>query len=391
MLTQRRIRDAEPGPETRILWDGRIAGFGLRIAKGGTKSYVLSFRTVEGRQRRTTLGRVTEITLKEARERAGKQLAAIRDGADPVEARQEAREAPTVDDGLRRFFGEYAPAREKLGRMKPSTLRDYGWMARRYIEPALGRRKIGSVTRRHVERMVAPLPGPQRNRVLALTSRLFNTFTDWGWRPENSNPCRGIEKAKVEARDRTLSPSELAALSKALSEHEKQNPAAVAAIRVAALTGLRISEVLGIRWRDVDFETGRLALPQTKVGARVHSLPDPALDVIRQLPRLSPRWVFSADGKAAITYKTLNVHFHRVCATAGIEGARPHDLRRTIATGMAAAGVGSHILRDALGWRTTQMADRYVRSMGSPVHAARQAIGAEIAAQMAGHLEADPT
>ena len=53
-------------------------------------------------------------------------------------------------------------------------------------------------------------------------------------------------------------------------------------------------------------------------------------------------------------------------------------------TRAAAAGVGTHVLRDLLGHKTTSMADRYVRAVGSPVRDAREAIGAEIATAMAG-------
>ena len=53
-------------------------------------------------------------------------------------------------------------------------------------------------------------------------------------------------------------------------------------------------------------------------------------------------------------------------------------------TRAAAAGVGSHVLRDLLGHKTTAMADRYVRAVGNPVREAREQVGAEIAAAMAG-------
>ena len=55
-----------------------------------------------------------------------------------------------------------------------------------------------------------------------------------------------------------LEPSELAALAGALNDAEPSSPAAGAAIRFAAVTGLRIGEVLAIRWEHIAFETGRL-------------------------------------------------------------------------------------------------------------------------------------
>jgi len=53
-------------------------------------------------------------------------------------------------------------------------------------------------------------------------------------------------------------------------------------------------------------------------------------------------------------------------------------------TNAAAAGVGTHVLRDLLGHRSSAMADRYVRSVGSPVADAREAVGSAMAAAMAG-------
>ena len=67
-------------------------------------------------------------------------------------------------------------------------------------------------------------------------------------------------------------------------------------------------------------------------------------------------------------------------------GIRPAlgDLRRTVMTVAAASGIGSHVLRDLLGHRTTAMADRYIRAVGNPVRDAREQVGAAISAWMAG-------
>ena len=63
MLTERRIRDAKPGPKTRILWDAQVKGLGVRITPAGAKSFILNYY-VGGRERRATLARVSEVTLK---------------------------------------------------------------------------------------------------------------------------------------------------------------------------------------------------------------------------------------------------------------------------------------------------------------------------------------
>ena len=78
---------------------------------------------------------------------------------DPLERKREAREAPTVGDGLRRFFDEFALARLEMGRLSPRTVTDYRWMAGRFLEPVLGKRKIADVTRDHIEPIVSHCRG----------------------------------------------------------------------------------------------------------------------------------------------------------------------------------------------------------------------------------------
>ena len=385
MLTERIIRDAKPEPVQRVLWDSQIKGLGVRVTVAGAKSYVIDFRT-GGRQRRATIGRCSGMSLREARERAARELASIREGeADPLERRREGREAPTVGEGLDRFLDEYAPERIRLERLSPRTLQTYRNQAKLYIRPALGKRRVADVTRRDIELTVRRLPNATRNRCLALLSRLFNLWETWGHRPQHTNPCRGVERARLEPRDRVLAPSELGVLSAALNQLDERFPASVAAIRVAALTGLRISEVLAIRWEHVDFESRRVTLPQTKTGRRQHDLPAAALAVVRSRPRVNRNpWVFSADIRGPLTYRTARTHFMQAAKLAGLPDVRLHDLRRTVATGAAAAGVSAPILQQLLGHKTAQAANRYVRDLGAPVAAARRAIGEAIAGAMAG-------
>ena len=277
MLTERIVRDASAAATTVILWDREIKGLGLRITPAGARSYVLNYRKA-GRSHRATLARAGELPLREVRERAGRELAAIRAGGDgPLARREQARAAPTVNEGIDRFFSEFVPRRQDAGRMSERTAAKYAAQAKRTVRPAIGNFKIAEVTRGDVESAVARLPKVQRNRTLAFVSRLFNLFEHWEYRGQFTNPARGIERGIEEPRDRTLSPAELSAIGSALDRTEAESPAAAAAIRVAALTGLRIGEVLSIRWENVDFEGARVTLPETKTGRRIQALSAPAL------------------------------------------------------------------------------------------------------------------
>ena len=382
-LTERLIREAKPGAKRRILWDRQLTGLGVKVFPSGAKAYVLRYR-VGGTERLATLARCSEISVKAARERAGAELVRIRDGeADPLRRREQARRAPTMAEFIGQFFEVEAPARIERGRMKPGTVEVYRYQADKHILPAIGRHRVADVARGDVERMVAALPAVTRNRVLSLASRLFTLAERWELRPQGTNPTRYVERAREQARDRTLSPSEFAVLAGALKEAESRSPINVAAIRFAAVTGLRIGEVLAVRWEHVDFETGRLTLPDTKTGRRVHDLPSAALAVLATLPRWGD-WTFSNNAKVPATYKRVRETFARVAEAAGLEDVRLHDLRRSMMTQAALAGVGPHVLRDLLGHRDTTMADRYIRTLDAPVREAREQVGASIAAMMDG-------
>ena len=155
------------------------------------------------------------------------------------------------------------------------------------------------------------------------------------------------------------------------------------------MTGLRIGEVLTMAWADVDFEGGRVVLPDTRTGRRWQPLSSAALEALASHPRLhGSEHVFTTTGARAITYKTTLAAFRRAAKRAGIENVRFHDLRRTLMTRAAAEGIGTHALRDLLGHKTTTMADRYIRHQGAAVAEATERMGRSMVAVMSGRPKA---
>ena len=377
MLTERRIRDAKPGAKTVLLRDAKVVGLAVRVAPGGTKAYVLDYRA-NGARRLATLARCSEISLEQARDMAGRDLVAIRAGeADPVRDRAERLAAPTVNDGLDRFFREFVPARIEQGRMKPGTVREYTKQANLTVRPGLGNIKIADVTRADVERAVAKRGPVQRNRTIAFISRLFTAFERWEYRPQNANPAKLVERTREEPRERVLAPSEIEAIGEALAAHD--HPFAVAALRFLMLTGWRNGEALAMQWDAVNFETGEIVLASTKTGRAVRTVDAMALQAIADLPRINRvPGVF-----AGLTYGTLRKHWLVVCEAAGVPDCRLHDMRRTVATTMAAAGMSAFILRDLMGHKTLAMANRYVRA-GSALQDAQAATASRMAGMMGG-------
>ena len=263
MLTERTIRSKKPDRRTRIYWDTNLKGLGFRITPAGSRAFVLRYIDAKGKQRLATLARVGEVSLREIRELAGRELLKIRMGeAGPLSRRQKRRDAVTVAQGIGTFFEEFCPNRIQNGKMTARTVHDYEKMAARYLIPAIGKLDVDEIQRSHIEAMVRPLRPVLRNRVLALASRIFRYFEDQGLRTQYSNPCRGVERSREEPRDRTLTRAEISALGKALAK-ANVDPIKRAVIQVAMLTGLRISEVISLRW-----EWGEFRVPQR--AAAVH-------------------------------------------------------------------------------------------------------------------------
>ena len=385
MLTERKIRDAKPGSKTTILRDAEVRGLGVRITPAGAKAYVLDYRAA-GRRRLATLARCSEISLKDARAMAGRELVAIRAGeADPVRDRQAAKDAPTVADGLDRFFEEWAPRRIADGLISERTVYDYRKQAGRTIRPGLGKLKIEEVTRADIDRALAKVAPVQRNRQLALLSRLFNQWARWEWCAQGHNPAKLIDRTREHPRDRVLAPSEIQSLGRALSEVD--SPFAAAGLRFLMLTGWRNGEALALRWDSVDFETGEIVLASTKTGRDRRTVGAAALEIVASLPRINGNpFVFAGSYGKALSYKTLHSAFARACERAGIADARLHDIRRTLATSAASTGLSLTGLRDLLNHKTTTMAARYARRADSVLKQTQD----EMADRMAALMDGEP-
>ena len=145
--------------------------------------------------------------------------------------------------------------------------------------------------------------------------------------------------------------------------------------------------MIAMRWDDIDFESGRVHLRDSKTGSRVHDLPRAALPLVQNLPRYNT-FVFSSGRMsprpAPVTYRTVRRHFLEVVAAAGLNDVRLHDLRRTLITVAAASGENVFVVRGLLGHQTTVVAAQYVQEGRLDVRGARERAGSTVAAMMDG-------
>ena len=140
-LTKRIVESSQPEASDLFLWDDEVAGFGLRLRPSGRRSFIVQYRTREGRQRRRTLGRFPVMTVDQARRDAKEWLMGAQRGTDLAEAADRQRRAATVAELCERFIADHA-ARHK----KPASAAEDQRVFATYVEPALGTRKAASVS-----------------------------------------------------------------------------------------------------------------------------------------------------------------------------------------------------------------------------------------------------
>ena len=84
-------------------------------------------------------------------------------------------------------------------------------------------------------------------------------------------------------------------------------------------------------------------MPATKTGRRVHDLSTAALQVLGALPRLNRLGLHDREQRGRSPIAPSAKHFAEAATAAGLADVRLHDLRRTVMTAAAAAGVGTHM------------------------------------------------
>ena len=281
-----------------------------------------------------------------ARVRAAEIITDARAGKNPKGRRSN---APTMWALGERFLQEYVP-----NHCKQSTAVEYRRSVELFINPRIGKLRVPDVQRSDVAALHHDLRETpyQANRTLGVLSKMFNLAELWELRPDGSNPCRHVKRFKEEKRERFLSDEEYRRLGSALREIEQERseaPAAIAAIRLLMLTGCRLSEIQKLRWEHVDLEAGELKLPETKTGAKVVHLGEPAIAVLRGIERRDGNsWVIA--GRKEGSHLTDRQHpWRRIRARAGLDDLRIHDLRHSFASGGLLVGEGLPMIGKLLG------------------------------------------
>jgi integrase len=330
-------------PPGVMLWDTTLIGFGVRRQRRGA-FYLLRYR-IAGRQRFRTIGRHgSPWTPDTARREATRLLGVVAGGVDPAQ-----RSEPVAST----FGAEVARYLERQrASLKPRSFIETQRNLLRHAAP-LHDLALTDITRRAIAVRLGEIEttsGPvSRNRVRASLSAFFA----WAIREglTEINPVTGTGRAAETSRTRVLTQAELAELWAALDESPYSD-----IVRLLILTGQRRAEIGWLRWSEIDFDRGLIVLaPARTKNKRLHevSLSAPAFAILQR------RWIIHGERAEATAgrsefifgirgFKGWARHKARIDRKLSFADYTLHDIRRSVATGMAEIGVQPHIIEAVL-------------------------------------------
>jgi integrase len=364
-LTEAAVRNKRGHKDKRVeIHDSN--GLYLVIQPSGAKSWALRYR-VGGRSRKFTLGPYGEdpaINLAKARSLASAEMLKVKTGGDPARDRR-TESADTFESIARRFLERYARPKNRswkeaarlLGLIPDPANADKDDPATFIVRKGSavdrwGGRKISEIRREDVLSLLddivdggAPVGA---NRVLTAVRKLFNWAAGRYALP--ANPCDRVQRPTNEvSRDRVLTDEELRLIWQAAG---KRGWPFGPIVQLLILTGQRREEVAGMAWSELNLKEGASTwhLPRGRVkNDNGHDVPlsAQALNIIGQVRKVAGvDLLFSTTGKTAVS------GFSRE-KTALVEHVRfddwwLHDLRRTMASGMARLGVSLPVIEKIL-------------------------------------------
>jgi integrase len=350
VLTSRTVQTIKPGAKRGEIPDRHLPGLYLVVQPkpSGAKSWAVRYRH-NGAPRKHTLGPYPRIDLKNARTLAAKALRAVAEGRDPGREHAERREADldTVAAITEKFVKLHC-----IRSNRPRTAAETRRLLNSYVLPRWRHRLLRDITRRDVldllDRIVENGKPIAANRVFSAVRKLFN----WAVARDiiAASPCVGVKPPTAErSRDRVLNDAELRQVWQSANT---LGGTFGALVKLLALTGQRRDEVAGMRWSEIDLDARLWTLAAERVkNNKPHavSLSEPAWAVLSALPRIvGSDFVLTTTGDGPASGYAKGKCRLDALLPADMPPWRLHDLRRTVATGMARLGVNLPVIEKVL-------------------------------------------
>lgn len=402
--------DVDKLPPNTIVWDsgkGAVTGFGVRRQRRFPIFFVKY--SVGGRQRWHTIGRSgAPWTVDQARSEAKKILGRVASGEDPAVERDTAvtTTIPIVMSDLCERYLIAASSGIILTRFnrpkKASTLAIDMGRVERHIKPLIGPIPVSDVDGRVVKRLIedvtrgktaADIKTKTRGRAIvtggaATATRVADLLSGiMTWAVDegivSANPVHKIRRFRSEPRQRFLSNGELAQLGVALkagvaNTGQKLHPYVITILLILCLTGCRASEIVTLRWSEVDLEQRCLRLADTKSGRSLRAIGKTPLGLLAgQTRNPSSDFVFPA-ARGSSNYQGFKKDAPRLFKSAGLLGVTSHVLRHTFASVASELGYSDGTIAGLLGHKGRGVTSRYIHRPDAALAAAAETTSAAI-------------
>jgi len=349
-----------PGKKQSIYWDGKTPSLGLRVTESGSKSYIfqteLNSKTIRitiGDQRIWTIGKAQAeaIRLKtmtdsgiDPRQVKADEVAA-KEAATAAQEIQEIRETVTIGKAWEEYVTAMKPTwgalhlHDHMRSMQPggekrarsSKLTEPGTLA------SLALIRLVDLT---PEKMTewAKVEGAKRPARARNARTLLSTFLNWcishpaysAIVTNNAAQNKEVKKflGKATTKNDALQREQLSVWFKTVKQI--QNPVISAYLQALLPTGARPSELISVRWDDIDFQWNSMTIKDKADGLRVIPLTPYVSHLLANLPRRN-QWVFSSPTSASGHLVEPRIAHDKACAVAGVV-VTLHGLRRSFAS-----------------------------------------------------------
>ena len=290
-LTKRNVDALQPTDRPWIAWDDKISGFGVRVQPSGTRTFVVNYRAGDGGRKapnkRVTLGRYGRITPDKARRMAQELLGRVAGGDDPASERAEARRMPTLQEA----FDDYMAANPNR---KARTVERYHQNMRINLH-GWRNRPLDAIARRDIEgrfNLITEEHGwAGANQTISLLRSIYrrSCVDHEGLRNPVELWLAGGGRYHPKRRRRISAPSEVLPRWRAGVDAVGLPPAHRDIFLVGVYTGMRLGEIVSLRWERLELERRILRVEETKTGEPLE------LPMTRQLAAIFERR--RADGE----------------------------------------------------------------------------------------------
>lgn len=370
-FTEDRLRKIEPAATDKREYysDTTTTGLRLQVTKTGNKTF--HFQVWSSEKQRpviVTLGKWPALPLQDARDKAVSLLSAVHDGEDPQYEKRQKRETMTVSAILDLYMTEHSIPHKR-------SWKDDEGKIRLHLKPAFGNRRITEISTESIRSwhtgLTKTMTKAAANRHLALLRAVYNVML-----PKHPNPCQTVKMFKEYSRDRFLQPEELEKFFLAVEEERQGgSPDISDYVLLSLYTGARRSNVLAMKWNDLDFnrEQWRITGQEAK-GKSIMLIPlvGEVLEILsRRRDIASSVFVFPSHGKTghlAEPYKG----WVRILNRAGLDGVRLHDLRRSMGSYQTMTGASTAVVGKTLGHKHAATTAVYARMNLDPVRDAME-------------------